>query len=79
MGVLNEKRCKMVMKQNDPDDADLDDLELVLPTDPDYDSDDSDNEIEKSSLDMDEITIEQKNHNELYQTFHLGEKMVRHL
>ena len=67
---------KMVMKQNDPDDADLDDLELVLPTDPDYDSDDSDNEIEKSSLDMDEITIEQKNHNELYQTFHLGEKMV---
>jgi hypothetical protein len=67
---------KMVMKQNDPDDADLDDLELVLPTDPDYDSDDSDNEIEKSSLDMDEITIEQKNHNDLYQTFHLGEKMV---
>lgn len=67
---------KMVLKQNDPDDADLDDLELVLPTDPDYDSDDSDNEIEKSSLDMDEITIEQKNHNDLYQTFHLGEKMV---
>jgi hypothetical protein len=67
---------KMIMKQNDPDDADLDDLELVLPTDPDYDSDDSDNEIEKSSLDMDEITIEQKNHNDLYQTFHLGEKMV---
>lgn len=67
---------KMIMKQNDPDDADLDDLELVLPTDSDYDSDDSDNEIEKSSLDMDEITIEQKNHNELYQTFHLGEKMV---
>ena len=74
--VVSTIVLKMVMKQNDPDDADLDDLELVLPTDPDYDSDDSDNEIEKSSLDMDEITIEQKNHNELYQTFHLGEKMV---
>jgi len=67
---------KIVMKRNDPDDEDLDDLKLVLPTDPEYDTDDDDNEIEKSSLETDEITIEQKNHNELYQTFHIGEKMV---
>jgi hypothetical protein len=46
-----------------------------LPT-PDTTSDDSDNEVEKSSLESDDIIIEQKNHNELYQTFHLGEKMV---
>ncbi len=67
---------KIVMKRNDPDDTDLDELELVLPTDPEYDSDDDDNAIDKSSLETDEITVEQKNHNELYQTFHLGEKMV---
>lgn len=67
---------KVVMKRNDPDDEDLDDLELVIPTDPDYDTDDDDNEIGKSSLESDEITVEQKNHNDLYQTFHLGEKMV---
>lgn len=67
---------KIVMKRNDPDDEDLDDLQLVLPTDPGYDSDDYDNEVEKSSLESDDIITEQKNHNELYQTFHLGEKMV---
>ena len=67
---------KVVMTRNDPDDEDLDDLELVIPTDPDYDTDDDDNEIGKSSLESDEITVEQKNHNDLYQTFHLGEKMV---
>ena len=54
---------KIVMKRNDPDDEDLDDLQLVLPTDPDYDTDDEDNEIGKSSLEADEITIEQQNHN----------------
>lgn len=74
--VVSTLVIKIVLKQNDPNDTDLDDLQLVLPTDPGYDSDDSDNEIEKSSLDASEITIEQKNHNELYQTFHLGEKMV---
>lgn len=67
---------KIVMKRNDPDDEDLDVLQLVLPTDPGYDPDDYDNEVEKSSLESDDIIIEQKNHNELYQTFHLGEKMV---
>ena len=67
---------KIVMKRNDPADEDLDELQLVLPSDPDYDTDDEDNEIDKSSLEEDEIIIEQQNHNELYQTFHLGEKMV---
>jgi hypothetical protein len=67
---------KVVMKRNDPDDEDLDDLQLVIPSDPDYDTDDDDNEIGKSSLESDEIIVEQKNHHELYQTFHLGEKMV---
>lgn len=74
--IVSTLVIKIVMKQNDPNDVELDDLQLVLPTDPGYDSDDSDNEIEKSSLEASEITIEQKNHNELYQTFHLGEKMV---
>ena len=74
--VVSSIVIKIVMKRNDPDDEDLDDLQLVLPTDPGYDSDDDDNEIEKSSLESDDIIIEQKNHNELYQTFHLGEKMV---
>ena len=74
--VVSTLVIKIVMKQNDPNDAELDDLQLVLPTDPGYDSDDDDNEIGKSSLEVSEITIEQKNHNELYQTFHLGEKMV---
>jgi hypothetical protein len=74
--VVSTLVIKIVMKQNDPNDADLDNLELVLPTDPGYDSDDPDNEIGKSSLEASEITVEQKNHNELYQTFHLGEKMV---
>lgn len=74
--IVSTLVIKIVMKQNDPNDVELDDLQLVLPTDPGYDSDDSDNEIEKSSLEASEITIEQKNHNELYQTFNLGEKMV---
>jgi hypothetical protein len=74
--VVSTLVLKIVMKRNDPDDEDLDELQLVLPSDPDYDTDDEDNEIGKSSLEADEITIEQQNHNELYQTFHLGEKMV---
>ena len=74
--IVSTLVIKIVMKQDDPNDVELDDLQLVLPTDPGYDSDDDDNEIGKSSLEASEITIEQKNHNELYQTFHLGEKMV---
>lgn len=74
--VVSSLVLKIVMKRNDPDDEDLDELQLVLPSDPDYDTDDEDNSIDKSSLEADEITVEQQNHNELYQTFHLGEKMV---
>ena len=51
----------------------LDDLQLVFQG---SDPDDPDNKIEKSSLEQDEIITEQTNHNRLYQTFHLGEKLV---
>ena len=72
--VVSTLVIKIVLKQNDPAHATLDNLQLVLPGEQGYDLDDSG--TEKSSLDPLEITTEQKNHNELYQTFHLGEKMV---
>ena len=72
--VVSTLVIKIVLKQNNLADTELDNLQLVLQGEPGYDPDDSG--IEKSSLDPDEIITEQQNHNHLYRTFHQGEKLV---